>query len=146
MWLGTFQRGDLIPLSLVCIHPVTRVPTMPAACPRYQIFGPTGTSIIAATKFPIRDRYLLDSAGANNAYFEFEQLVTTGFVTGSHWILYRYLLGSTLYLQTDEFVVEATTGDADGQIVSADALVKSDATHIVYTTIAGNEVEGRNPY
>lgn len=146
MWLGTFQRGDIIPLALACIHPVTRVPTMPASGPTYQIIAFTGSSIIAATKFPVRDRYALDSSGANNAYFEGEQIVTSGFATGSHWILYRYVLGSTRYLQTDEFVVDAGSGDADGQIISADTFVRPEASHVVYTALGGTEYDGRNAY
>lgn len=146
-WLGTFQRGDQICLALQCVNPITGVPTMPAICPTYQIIDGAANNVVSATKLPIVDRYSLDTAGSNNAYFEKNFLLDGNFAV-STWFLvvYRFRISSSNYLHHDHFFVEATTSDASGQIISADAIPRPEANIVVYTTNALEERQGRNPF
>ncbi len=147
-WLGTFQTGDLLTFRITTRNGAG-TPTIPDACPTYQIALKSGDSVVTATKMAIRDRYALDTSGANNCLFESTILIDstiTTFGNVTFYLIYKWRISSALFREVDTFGVDATIGDPAGQILALDWLPKSEADFVLNSTADGDIEYGRNPF
>lgn len=144
-WLGVQQVGDLFTFWIVTRNGAG-TPTIPDACPTYHILTAGGTEVVAASKMAIRDRYGLDSSGANNCVFEATQQINSSFSAGSHYVIFQWRISSALYKEVDVFQVDATVTDPAGQILALDWLPKAEADLTLHTLADGDLENGRNPF
>lgn len=145
-WLGTFQTGDLFTFWITTRNGAG-TPTIPDACPTYQILTAGGTEVIAATKMAIRDRYAHDTSGANNCVFEATQLIdgNFAFATGGHYVIFKWRVSTALFKEVDMFNLGGTA-DTDGQVLALDRFPKNESDLVPYRVRSADLKFGRNPF
>ena len=143
-WLGIHQTGDVLTFWLTTRN-AAGTPTIPDACPTFQIVKADGTSVVTATKMIIRDRYALDTSGANNCVFEGSYLLDANFTVTSYYVIFSWLVSSALFREVDVFNLGGTA-DGTGQVLSLDRLPQPENELVVHHVRGGDILYGRNPF
>lgn len=138
MYLGRFQLGDSIPLSLG-----TRTgdgvlgPQLPSAAPVAKTYDASGT-LVETIKLPIKNRYKV------TAYFEKRHRLSSSYSAGRYLIVYQWVISATTYQAAAVFdIIEG--GNADGAVIALQGVSRPEAIKVLYETESGKLNVGRNP-
>jgi hypothetical protein len=133
---GRYQLGEEIPLSVLCVD-ADGAPANPSVAPHMDIYR-GATQVLAGKLLP-----QLDPGGATGL-FGLRLFLGADFSEGRHTVVYRYLTGSYLGQQTEEFEVVAG-GHRDGAVLAMHWYERPHARFVVQQLDSGKLVKGRNP-
>ncbi len=144
--LGTKVLGDRVSLYCQSRTPAG-VPTMPANAPTAKLYQNQSGDVVKVkdVKLPIHDRYGVDSAGVQGAFFQRSLLLDSNFTPGDVVVRKEWVIGGAKYSEIDSFTIRTGAGDADGQIVGLSVLPQPSGTSVLYETASGNLRRGLNP-
>lgn len=136
MFLGHFQLGSLLPLSVWC-RTNAGVPTEPDAAPCAHIFDEDGDAVYA-TVLPILDRQRI------TGYFHHVINLDGRFSVGRHSILYNYTIATNPLADQAEFEIVAG-GDARGSGIATHFFRQSAADYVLLQHDSGQLEKLKNP-
>lgn len=139
MFLGKFQLGEWLPLSLVT-HNASGTPTLPDAAPTAKIVDSSGTTV-DTINMPIGKSKAFITAG-----FEHIHRLDSDYSAGVYMIFYRWATGSGAFsgAQSQQFEIVAG-GDSDGNVMGMTWMPKPQSADVVYQLDGGGLRAGRNP-
>lgn len=135
-YLGRYQLGQLVPLSLVT-RSADRAPAVPDTAPIAKVYNSGGT-LVATKKMPVVDR------DAQTGLFQYPLFLGPEYATGEYMVDIGYLISASAFAETFTFEVVAG-GDSDGEVIAMYFYERPHAEHIVYQVSSGRLKQGRNP-
>jgi len=136
MFLGRYQLGDLVPLTVLCTGP-DGSPLDPDSAPAARIYPASG-GLVAEVALPCRDR------PATTGLFGGRILLGPSYAPGRYLIQCRWQAGTfhggrLLSLQV------LPGGDATGTVTALCHYDRPGATHVINARTSGAIKKGRNP-
>lgn len=141
-FIGTYQVGDRLPLTLQAVAPsigagsplaVSLVTSMVA-----KTYNSAGT-LKATVNIPIKDRH------KETSFFQDSHLLdATNYSVGRYNIVYQVTGAGTVF-QTSECFDVVAGGDGDGQVISMANVQRPEGQHVLYETESGDLNAGRKP-
>lgn len=133
-FLGEYQLGDLVPLSLVTVD-ADDTPTLPDAAPQADIYS--GSALVASVKLPVVD--------LTRRVFGLRLPLSSAFAAGSYDVAFRWLLSATENGATARFEVRAG-GHAEGSVIGLSYFQPNlERPAVVFQTDGGFVGAYRNP-
>lgn len=133
-FLGEYQLGDRVPLSLVTVN-ADDTPTLPDAAPQADIYS--GSALVASVRLPVLD--------LTRQVFGLRLPLASGFATGAYDVAFRWLLSGTENGATARFEVRAG-GNAEGTVIGLTYFLPNlERPALVFQTDAGFVGAYRNP-
>ena len=136
MFLGHYQLGDLLPISVWTLG-ASGTPTEPDDVPLIQILDSDGLAVLART-LPV-----VDSANVTG-FFQYRMNLDQLFSAGYYSILATYIISSTNYAQVNEFEIVAG-GNAEGNGIAMHFFNQPAADYVLLQADRGTLKRLRNP-
>ncbi len=136
MYRGIKQLGEEVPLGVLC-RSTSGVPADPDACPRVDVYGPSG-QVVAGRGVPILD------PAATTGLFQGRIFLDETYGVGTFLVVYRWASSGTPLCETDTFEV-AAGGGASGAVIAIYNYERPHANHLVQHRTAGRLYKGKNP-
>lgn len=136
MYRGRHQVGEEVALAVLC-KGATGVPVDPDACPKMDVYGPTGKRV-SGKPIPILD------PGGSTGLFQGKVYLDESYSVGAYSVVYRWDAGGTQGEAWDAFEICAG-GGASGQVISLFNYERPQANHLVQQRTSGRLYKGKNP-
>lgn len=138
MFRGRFQQGEFVPLTVACIN-AAGAPVAPDAAPTVNVYGPTGTKILAAKPIPTMDRF------GTVGLFGWGLFLNDLYPAGHYTAAYKWASGAFAGGDLDWFEI-AAGGDPKGSLISLYWFEQPQAGHVIQELDSGRLAIGNNPY
>jgi hypothetical protein len=138
MFRGRFQQGEFVPLGVACIN-AAGAPVAPDAAPTLNVYGPSGTKLLAAKPIPTMDRF------GTTGLFAFGLFLNETFPAGHYAVAYQWASGAFAGGELDCFEVKAG-GDPKGSLISLYWFEQPQAGHVIQELDSGRLTVGSGPY
>lgn len=134
MYLGEFQLGDMLPVSMWCLSGDT--PTNPDAIPNVTVWSTT--AIVETVSIPIFDQ--------NNITGFFRHLLNLDgkYSTGKHTVISRYTMSGVEKVEKSDFEIIAG-GDASGAGIAMEYFRPGIPAYVLYQADTGVLLRKKNP-
>ena len=133
-YLGEYQLGDMVPLSMVSVN-ASGTPTLPDAAPYCDLFS--ASAHIATFKLPVLD--------LTRRLFGFQLPLGAAYATGTYDVVYRWLLSASELGASARFEI-VPGGHGDGSIIAMTHFRPNlERASIVFQTDGGFVGAYRNP-
>lgn len=134
--LGRYQLGQEVTFLVLCKN-ASGVPADPDACPKVDVYSPTGKPV-SGQGVPILD------AQATTGLFSGRVLLDERFATGQYHLVVRYQV--TSHHGSEMLLFEVMPGGgATGQVIALYAYERPQATFLVQQRTTGRIYKGKNP-
>ena len=133
--IGRFALGEIVPLA-VWTRNSSDTPTLPVRSPVAAVYS--GTALVLTQSLPISDRYGV------TGFFSYGLHLDARFTTGPHSVIIHYVIGSSSYLESQDFEVVAG-GNALGAGIASYYFSIPQANVVLLQTDAGKLLRRRNP-
>lgn len=136
MYIGSYQLGDRLPVSVLC-QDGDGLPTLPDAAPHVSFYKSAGGPVMTAAVPPADER-------AARGLFASSVHLDERFAAGSYVAEYSYTLSGSAVVSTDVFTV-LPNGDPGGSVIAVYHYHRPHAVFLVQQLDTGRLVKGRNP-
>ena len=135
MYLGSYQLGDIVQLSVWCLNG-TDTPVEPDAAPLAIVYSSTNTA--EARSLPIKDRERI------TGYFHYRTNLDASYTAGYYTVMVNYKISGTNFAKLWHFQVLAG-GNDQGNGISMHFFKQPGADYVLLQTDQGTMKRLRNP-